>query len=88
MKPKGNKASYATAAPFGTVVGEVYKLGTGVQAVEVPAKNAIDSKRSGSAARSTTRFTTRLCAAEQRKGVAHPGGEHRRAAQGQPHLPT
>ena len=43
MKPKGNKASYATAAPFGTVVGEVYKLGTGVQAVEVPYKNAIDS---------------------------------------------
>ena len=34
MKPKGDKASYATAAPFGTVVGEVYKLGTGVQAVE------------------------------------------------------
>jgi len=43
MKPKGNKASYATAAPFGTVVGEVYKLGSGVQAVEVPYKNAIDS---------------------------------------------
>jgi tripartite-type tricarboxylate transporter receptor subunit TctC len=43
MKPKGNKASYATAAPFGTVVGEVYKLGTGIQAVEVNYKNAIDS---------------------------------------------
>jgi tripartite-type tricarboxylate transporter receptor subunit TctC len=43
MKPKGNKASYATAAPFGTVVGEIYKLGTGIQAVEVPYKNAIDS---------------------------------------------
>jgi tripartite-type tricarboxylate transporter receptor subunit TctC len=43
MKPKGTKASYATAAPFGTVVGEVYKLGTGVQAVEVNYKNAIDS---------------------------------------------
>jgi tripartite-type tricarboxylate transporter receptor subunit TctC len=43
MKPKGNKASYATAAPFGTVVGEVYKLGSGVQAVEVNYKNAIDS---------------------------------------------
>ena len=26
MKAKGDKASYATAAPFGTVVGEVYKL--------------------------------------------------------------
>jgi tripartite-type tricarboxylate transporter receptor subunit TctC len=43
MKQKGVKASYATAAPFGTVVGEVYKLGTGVQAVEVNYKNAIDS---------------------------------------------
>jgi tripartite-type tricarboxylate transporter receptor subunit TctC len=43
VKPKGNKASYATAAPFGTVVGEIYKLGTGVQAVEVNYKNAIDS---------------------------------------------
>ena len=43
MKQKGTKASYATAAPFGTVVGEVYKLGTGVQAVEVNYKNAIDS---------------------------------------------
>jgi tripartite-type tricarboxylate transporter receptor subunit TctC len=43
MKQKGAKASYATAAPFGTVVGEIYKLGTGVTAVEVPYKNAIDS---------------------------------------------
>ena len=43
VKAKGNKASYATAAPFGTVVGEVYKLGTGVQAVEVNYKNAINS---------------------------------------------
>jgi tripartite-type tricarboxylate transporter receptor subunit TctC len=43
MKPKGAKANYATAAPFGTVVGEIYKLGTGVQAVEVNYKNAIDS---------------------------------------------
>ena len=43
MKAKGAKASYATAAPFGTVVGEIYKLGTGVQAIEVPYKNAIDS---------------------------------------------
>lgn len=43
MKAKGEKASYATAAPFGTVVGEVYKLKTGVRAVEVVYKNAIDS---------------------------------------------
>jgi tripartite-type tricarboxylate transporter receptor subunit TctC len=43
MKQKGAKASYATAAPFGTVVGEIYKQGTGITAVEVPYKNAIDS---------------------------------------------
>jgi tripartite-type tricarboxylate transporter receptor subunit TctC len=43
MKEKGDKASYATAAPFGTVVGEVYKLGTGIQAKEVVYKNAVDS---------------------------------------------
>jgi tripartite-type tricarboxylate transporter receptor subunit TctC len=43
MKAKGDKASYATAAPFGTVVGEVYKLGTGIAAREVVYKNAIDS---------------------------------------------
>src|SRR3954464_6327465 len=43
MKAKGDKASYASAAPFGTVVGEVYKLGTGVTAREVIYKNAIDS---------------------------------------------
>lgn len=43
MKVKGEKASYATGAPFGTVVGEVYKAGTGIKAVEVVYKNAIDS---------------------------------------------
>jgi tripartite-type tricarboxylate transporter receptor subunit TctC len=43
MKQKGTRASYATAAPFGTVVGEIYKQGTGVTAIEVPYKNAIDS---------------------------------------------
>ena len=60
VKAKGNKASYATAAPFGTVVGEVYKLGTGVQAVEVNYKNAIDSLNTSSAVRSTMRFTIRF----------------------------
>jgi len=43
MKAKGDKASYATAAPFGTVVGEVYKKGTGITANEIIYKNAIDS---------------------------------------------
>ena len=43
MKAKGDKASYASAAPFGTVVGEVYKQGAGSTAREVVYKNAIDS---------------------------------------------
>ncbi len=43
MKKKGDKAAYATAAPFGTVVGEVYKQGTGITAQEVIYKNAVDS---------------------------------------------
>ena len=43
MKVKGDKASYATAAPFGSVVGEVYKQGAGITAREVIYKNAIDS---------------------------------------------
>jgi tripartite-type tricarboxylate transporter receptor subunit TctC len=43
MKEKGEKASYASAAPFGTVMGEIYKVRTGVKAVEVIYKNAVDS---------------------------------------------
>jgi len=43
MKAKGNKATYATAAPTATVMGELYKAATGVEAVEVVYKNAIDS---------------------------------------------
>jgi tripartite-type tricarboxylate transporter receptor subunit TctC len=43
MKKKGDKASYATAAPTGTVMGELYKVATGVTAVEVNYKTAPDS---------------------------------------------
>jgi len=43
MKKKGDKATYATAAPTGTVMGELYKVATGVKAVEVNYKNAVDS---------------------------------------------
>ena len=43
MKKKGDKAAYATAAPVGSVIGEIYKKGTGVTAQEVTYKNAIDS---------------------------------------------
>ena len=43
MKAKGDKASYATGAPPGTVVGEIYKQKTGVTAVEVNYRTASDS---------------------------------------------
>ena len=43
MKKKGNKATYASAAPNGRIMGEVYKAVTGVQAVEVSYKTASDS---------------------------------------------
>jgi tripartite-type tricarboxylate transporter receptor subunit TctC len=43
MKKKGDKASYATAAPTGTVMGELYKVATGIQAVEINYKTAPDS---------------------------------------------
>jgi tripartite-type tricarboxylate transporter receptor subunit TctC len=43
MKKKGDKATYATGAPAGTIMGELYKAGTGVQAVEVVYKTASDS---------------------------------------------
>ena len=43
MKAKGDKATYASAAPPGTIMGEIYKQKTGVQAVEVNYKTAPDS---------------------------------------------
>ncbi len=43
MKQKGDKASYATAAPTGTIMGEIYKNVTGVKAVEVSYRTASDS---------------------------------------------
>jgi len=42
MKQKGAKANYATSAPTGTVMGEIYKARTGVQALEVNYKTAQD----------------------------------------------
>jgi tripartite-type tricarboxylate transporter receptor subunit TctC len=42
LKEKGDKATYATAAPTGTVMGELYKVTAGLKALEVPYKNAID----------------------------------------------
>jgi tripartite-type tricarboxylate transporter receptor subunit TctC len=43
MKEKGSKATYATSAPTGTVMGELYKQATGVEAVEVVYKVGADS---------------------------------------------
>jgi len=43
MKKKGDKATYASAAPAGKIMGELYKAATGVQAVEVVYKTAADS---------------------------------------------
>jgi len=42
LKEKGEKASYATAAPPGTVMGELYKEIAGLKALEVPYRNAND----------------------------------------------
>ena len=43
MKQKGDKATYATAAPTGTIMGEIYKDATGIKAIEVNYKTAPDS---------------------------------------------
>jgi tripartite-type tricarboxylate transporter receptor subunit TctC len=43
MKAKGEKATYATAAPTGIIMGEIYKNTAGLQAVEVNYKTAPDS---------------------------------------------
>jgi tripartite-type tricarboxylate transporter receptor subunit TctC len=43
MKPKGDKATYATAAPTGKIMGEIYKNATGIAALEVSYKTAPDS---------------------------------------------
>jgi tripartite-type tricarboxylate transporter receptor subunit TctC len=43
MKAKGDKASYAVAAPSGIVMGEMYKSITGVQAVQILYKDASGS---------------------------------------------
>jgi len=43
MKKKGDKASYGVAATTGTVMAEIYKARTGIQAFEVNYKTATDS---------------------------------------------
>lgn len=43
LKTKGEKATYATSATSGTVMGEMYKAITGVKAVEVTYRIAMDS---------------------------------------------
>jgi len=43
MKQKGEKASYAESNTTGKVMGELYKIATGVQALDVPYRTANDS---------------------------------------------
>ena len=43
MKQKGAKASFATAANPGVIMGAIYKNTTGIEAVEVPYRSAPDS---------------------------------------------
>lgn len=43
LKAKGDKATYATSASNGTVMGEIYKQKTGVKAVEVIFRVGVDS---------------------------------------------
>jgi tripartite-type tricarboxylate transporter receptor subunit TctC len=43
MLKKGDKATYATAAPTGTIMGEIYKDVTKIKAIEVNYKTAPDS---------------------------------------------
>jgi tripartite-type tricarboxylate transporter receptor subunit TctC len=43
MQAKGDKATFATAAPTGRVMGEIYKNAKGLKAVEVNYKSAPDS---------------------------------------------
>jgi tripartite-type tricarboxylate transporter receptor subunit TctC len=43
MLKKGDKATYATSATFGKVMGELYKTATGIKAVEVSYRTANDS---------------------------------------------
>ena len=43
MKQKGDKASFATSAPTGRVMGELYRNAMGLKAVEVSYKTAADS---------------------------------------------
>lgn len=43
VKPKGEKATYATTAPPSIVMGAIYKAGAGLQAVEVNYKRSSDT---------------------------------------------
>ena len=43
MRRKGDKATYATSAPTGRIMGELYKSATGLKSVEVNYRTAADS---------------------------------------------
>ena len=82
MKEKGEKASYASAAPFGTVMGEIYKVRTGVKAVEVNYKNAVDSLNDqlSGAVDYAMHDPVYALAQATRRPLADPGCLHRQAS--------
>ena len=85
MKKKGDKASYAAAAPTGRIMGEIYKQAAGLKAVEVNYKTAPDSRQRHAERRRRLRHARSgvLAGAGARRPAAHPRGQHRQASRGQ-----
>ena len=90
MKPKGEKATYAYAAPTGNIMGEIYKNVTGIKAVEVAYKTAPDSLNECSAASSTTACTIRCSRSPSsaRDGCAFSAVSTATRLQANPDMPT
>jgi tripartite-type tricarboxylate transporter receptor subunit TctC len=90
MKKKGDKATYGVSATTGTVVGEIYKARTGIQAVEVNYKTASDSLNDQQSGRlDYASMDPQYSLAQQREGrlriLAVSSGERLQAS---PELPT
>ena len=84
MKPKGEKATYAYAAPTGNIMGEIYKNVTGIKAVEVAYKTAPNSLNELAQRQARLRHARPgvLAGATARGAVAHPRREHGNAVAG------
>ena len=90
MKTKGDKATYGSAAPTGTVMGELYKVATGTKAVEVSYKTAPDGLNDmASGAVDYGMHDPVFSLAQQREGrlriLAHSSGKRLQAI---PDIPT